>query len=57
MLLVLLLAIALVNIAFAKGMPSLPASIALLATSYVYFGLGNGATHQRVPQRRGYAPE
>lgn len=50
-LLALLLAIALLNIAFAKGMPSLAVSIALLAALYVCFGLGNGATFQLVPQR------
>jgi len=50
-LLVLLLAIALINLAFARGMPSLSASITLLAALYVCFGLGNGATFQLVPQR------
>ncbi|HYC08666.1 MAG TPA: MFS transporter, partial [Steroidobacteraceae bacterium] len=40
-LLVLLLAIALINLAFAKGMPSLSASITLLAALYLCFGLGN----------------
>jgi nitrate/nitrite transporter NarK len=53
---VLLLAIALVNVTFAKAMPSLPVCIALLAALYVCFGLGNGATLQLVPQRWMGAP-
>jgi NNP family nitrate/nitrite transporter-like MFS transporter len=50
-LLVLLLAIALSNIGFAMLMPPLPGAVALLATLYVCFGLGNGATFQLVPHR------
>jgi NNP family nitrate/nitrite transporter-like MFS transporter len=50
-LLVLLLAIALSNIAFAMLMPPLAGAAALLATLYLCFGLGNGATFQLVPHR------
>jgi NNP family nitrate/nitrite transporter-like MFS transporter len=50
-LLVLLLAIALANFAFARVMPSLSGGIALLMALYLCFGLGNGATFQLVPQR------
>jgi NNP family nitrate/nitrite transporter-like MFS transporter len=50
-LLVLLLSIALCNVGFAMLMPALPGAIALLATLYVCFGLGNGATFQLVPHR------
>jgi NNP family nitrate/nitrite transporter-like MFS transporter len=48
---VLLLAIAVCNIAFAALMPPLNGGIALLAALYLGFGLGNGATFQLVPQR------
>ncbi len=50
-LLVLLLAIALCNIGFATLMPPLAGAVALLATLYLCFGLGNGATFQLVPHR------
>jgi NNP family nitrate/nitrite transporter-like MFS transporter len=50
-LLVLLLAIAIANMAFALWMPPLSGAIALLTALYVGFGLGNGATFQLVPHR------
>lgn len=50
-LLVLLLGIALCNVAFALRMPPLPGGVALLAGLYLCFGLGNGATFQLVPHR------
>jgi NNP family nitrate/nitrite transporter-like MFS transporter len=50
-LLVLLLAIALCNIGFAALMPPLTGAVTLLATLYLCFGLGNGATFQLVPHR------
>jgi NNP family nitrate/nitrite transporter-like MFS transporter len=50
-LLVLLLAIALCNIAFAALMPPLTGALLLLAALYLCFGLGNGATFQLVPHR------
>jgi len=50
-LLMLLLGIALSNIAFAILMPPLAGAVALLTTLYLCFGLGNGATFQLVPQR------
>jgi NNP family nitrate/nitrite transporter-like MFS transporter len=48
---VLLIAIALGNLAFAMLMPPLLGGCALLFALYVCFGLGNGATFQLVPQR------
>ena len=50
-LLVLLTAIAIGNLAFAALMPPLSGAIALLLALYVCFGLGNGATFQFVPHR------
>ena len=50
-LLVLLIAIAISNFAFAMLMPPLAGGMALLAALYVCFGLGNGATFQLVPHR------
>ena len=50
-LLVLLVAIAVSNFAFALLMPALGGGTALLAVLYVCFGLGNGATFQLVPHR------
>ena len=50
-LLVLLIAIALSNLAFAMLMPPLLGGCALLFALYVCFGLGNGATFQLVPHR------
>lgn len=50
-LLVLLAAIAVLNLSFATLMPSLSGGVALLAALYVAFGLGNGATFQLVPHR------
>jgi MFS transporter, NNP family, nitrate/nitrite transporter len=50
-LLVLLVAIAISNFAFAMLMPALAGGTALLAALYVCFGLGNGATFQLVPHR------
>jgi NNP family nitrate/nitrite transporter-like MFS transporter len=50
-LLVLLLGIAMFNVAFAAWMPALPYAVALLAGLYLCFGLGNGATFQLVPHR------
>ena len=50
-LLVLLLAIAASNVAFAMLMPPLIGGAALLFALYVCFGLGNGATFQLVPHR------
>lgn len=50
-LLMLLLGIALSNVAFAILMPPLAGAIALLTTLYLCFGLGNGATFQLVPHR------
>ena len=50
-LLVLLVAIAISNFAFAMLMPPLPGGAALLALLYLCFGLGNGATFQLVPHR------
>jgi MFS transporter, NNP family, nitrate/nitrite transporter len=50
-LLVLLILIAVCNLAFAMLMPSLMSGTALLAALYVCFGLGNGATFQLVPHR------
>lgn len=51
-LLVLLLAIAALDAAFALLMPTLAVGLALLFGLYFCFGLGNGATFQLVPQRR-----
>lgn len=50
-LVVLLVAIAAANFAFAMLMPPLAGGIALLAALYLCFGLGNGATFQLVPHR------
>ncbi len=50
-LLVLLVAISIGNVAFAVLMPPLVGGTALLLALYVCFGLGNGATFQLVPQR------
>jgi NNP family nitrate/nitrite transporter-like MFS transporter len=50
-LLVLLVAIAALNFAFAALMPPLVGGIALLVGLYFCFGLGNGATFQLVPHR------
>lgn len=50
-LMVLLLAIATANMAFAVWMPSLTGALALLTVLYLGFGLGNGATFQLVPHR------
>jgi NNP family nitrate/nitrite transporter-like MFS transporter len=50
-LLVLLLAIAAANMAFAVWMPPLTGALALLTALYMGFGLGNGATFQLVPHR------
>lgn len=50
-LLVLLLTIAAANLTFALSMPPLTGAIVLLATLYLGFGLGNGATFQLVPHR------
>jgi MFS transporter, NNP family, nitrate/nitrite transporter len=50
-LLVLLIAIAACNFAFATLMPPLTGGIALLVALYFCFGLGNGATFQLVPHR------
>ena len=50
-LVLLLAAISLCDFAFAAWMPPLSAGIALLALTYVCFGLGNGATFQLVPRR------
>ena len=50
-LLVLLIAIAVCNVAFAMLMPPLLGGTALLLALYVCFGLGNGATFQLVPHR------
>jgi MFS transporter, NNP family, nitrate/nitrite transporter len=50
-LLVLLLAIAVANMAFAVWMPPLNGALALLTPLYMGFGLGNGATFQLVPHR------
>lgn len=50
-LLVLLLAIAVANMAFALWMPPLTGAVALLIALYLSFGIGNGATFQLVPQR------
>ncbi len=50
-LMVLLLAIAAANMAFAVWMPPLPGAVALLTALYLGFGLGNGATFQLVPHR------
>jgi NNP family nitrate/nitrite transporter-like MFS transporter len=50
-LLVLLIAIAISNFAFAMLMPALGGGTALLALLYLCFGLGNGATFQLVPHR------
>ncbi|WP_395068221.1 MFS transporter [Paraburkholderia silvatlantica] len=50
-LVVLLAAISVCDFAFALWMPPFAAGIALLAFTYVCFGLGNGATFQLVPRR------
>jgi len=50
-LVVLLAAISACDFAFALWMPPFAAGIALLAFTYVCFGLGNGATFQLVPRR------
>jgi NNP family nitrate/nitrite transporter-like MFS transporter len=50
-LLVLLVAIAVCNAAFAILMPSLVGGTVLLGALYLCFGLGNGATFQLVPNR------
>ena len=50
-LLVLLVAIAISNFAFAMLMPALAGGAALLGVLYLCFGLGNGATFQLVPHR------
>ncbi len=50
-LLLLLVAIAACNLAFALLMPPLAGGMALLVALYFCFGLGNGATFQLVPQR------
>ncbi len=50
-LLVVLLGVAFANFGFATLMPSLSGGIALLATLYLCFGLGNGAAFQLVPHR------
>lgn len=50
-LLVLLIAIAVCNFAFAMLMPGLAGGVALLFGLYFCFGLGNGATFQLVPNR------
>jgi NNP family nitrate/nitrite transporter-like MFS transporter len=50
-LLMLLVVISLCNFGFAMLMPPLVGGIVLLATLYLAFGLGNGATFQLVPHR------
>ncbi len=50
-LLVLLAAIALLNLLFATLMPQLAGGLVLLGALYICFGLGNGATFQLVPHR------
>jgi NNP family nitrate/nitrite transporter-like MFS transporter len=50
-LLVLLVGIALCNLAFAFLMPPFTGAVAVLIGLYVCFGLGNGATFQLVPHR------
>ena len=50
-LLVLLIAISICNVAFAVLMPPLMGGTALLLVLYLCFGLGNGATFQLVPHR------
>jgi NNP family nitrate/nitrite transporter-like MFS transporter len=50
-LLYLLVLIALSNFAFAVFAPPLAPAVVLLATLYLCFGLGNGATFQLVPHR------
>ena len=50
-LIVLLAGISLCDFAFAAWMPPLAGGIALLLVTYVFFGLGNGATFQLVPNR------
>ncbi|WP_027818025.1 MFS transporter [Paraburkholderia bannensis] len=50
-LVLLLAAISLCDFAFAAWMPPFAAGMALLALTYVCFGLGNGATFQLVPRR------
>ncbi|MGI4815157.1 MAG: MFS transporter [Janthinobacterium lividum] len=50
-LMVLLAGISICDFAFAAWMPPLAGGIALLVLTYVFFGLGNGATFQLVPHR------
>jgi NNP family nitrate/nitrite transporter-like MFS transporter len=50
-LIVLLAAISICDFTFAIWMPPLAGGIALLLVTYVFFGLGNGATFQLVPHR------